>query len=147
MRAGPRSGRVRVVSMRQTGSQLVAVVDDDTSVRTAIRSLLRSLTFSVVVFASADELLSSGRLDEIGCLILDVRMPGKTGIELQRELLATGRACPIVFISAHDEDTARREALARGAIAFLRKPFAEEALVGAVRSALGGKGGGSGVTP
>ncbi len=131
------------MSMRQTGSELVAVVDDDASLRTAIRSLLRSLAFRVVVFASADELLSSDHLDAIGCLIVDVRMPGKTGIELQRQLLAAGRRCPMVFISAHDDETARREALARGAIAFLRKPFTEEALVNAVRSALAGRGEGS----
>lgn len=115
---------------------LISVVDDDESMREALESLLRSAGFDVEVFASAPQLLSSSRLSAVECLIVDVRMPGMTGLQLQRELAATGSRIPIVFITAHGDDAARAEALRGGAAAFLRKPFSEQALLNAVQAAL-----------
>jgi FixJ family two-component response regulator len=115
---------------------IVGIVDDDESVRMAIRSLLRSLGFTVEMFSSAEDLLGSVRLDDIACLIVDVRLPGMSGVDLQRQLLAAQRKLPVIFISAHDDPAAQRQAVARGALAFLRKPFSEHALLDAIRSGL-----------
>jgi FixJ family two-component response regulator len=116
--------------------RVIGVVDDDEPVRIAIGSLLRSLGFKVEMFGSAEDLLKSPRLDDIACLIIDVRLPGMSGLDLQRQLLAAKRELPMIFISAHDDPVARRQALTAGALAFLRKPFSEEALIDAVRSEL-----------
>jgi FixJ family two-component response regulator len=116
--------------------RVVAVIDDDQSVRGAIRSLLRSLGFRVETFASAEDFLDA-RPAGIGCLILDLRLSGMSGLDLQQRLAVTGDAPPIVFISAHADQVARQQALAAGAIAFLCKPFAEAALIDAVRRAFG----------
>ena len=115
---------------------IVGIVDDDESVRMAIRSLLRSLGFTVEMFSSAEDLLGSVRLDDIACLIVDVRLPGMSGVDLQRQLLAAQRKLPMIFISAHEDPGAQRQAVARGALAFLRKPFSEHALLDAIRSGL-----------
>ena len=120
---------------------IIGVIDDDESVRMGIRSLLRSLGFQVETFGSAEGLLAFARLDDIGCLIVDVQLPGMSGLDLQRQLAATKRDLPLTFISAHDDPAARRQALAAGAFAFLRKPFSENALIDAVRAALGRAGG------
>ena len=122
--------------------RVIGIVDDDESVRMAIRSLLRSFGFKVEMFGSAEELLGSARLDDIACLIVDVRIPGMSGLDLQRRILATNREFPMIFISAHDDPVARRQAVAAGALAFLRKPFSEKALIDAVRSGLARAGGG-----
>jgi FixJ family two-component response regulator len=111
-------------------------VDDDEAMRQALEMLLESAGFEVEVFASAQQLLSSNRLSEVECLIADVRMPGMTGLQLQRELAATGARIPIVFITAHGDDRARAQALRGGAAAFLLKPFSEQALLDAVQAAL-----------
>src|SRR2546426_2210492 len=121
---------------------IVGIVDDDESVRMAIRSLLRSLGFKVETFGSAEDLLGSARLDDIACLIVDLRLPGMSGVDLQRQLLAAKRELPLIFISAHDDPVAGRQAVAAGALAFLRKPFSEKALIDAVRSGLARAGGG-----
>jgi FixJ family two-component response regulator len=116
--------------------QVVAVVDDDESVRDALSSLLRSLGYAVAVFASAEEFLASPRRGNTGCLIADVRMPGMSGLELQQRLGSNDRRIPTVIITAHADHDAERRAVAAGAVAFLRKPFQELALIDAVRSAL-----------
>jgi CheY-like chemotaxis protein len=121
---------------RSSRRALISVVDDDESVREAVDSLLRSAGFEVAVFASAEQLLSWNRLHEVQCLILDVRMPGMTGLELQRRLAAGNSRIPIIFITAHGDEAAKGQALRAGAAAFLRKPFNEQALLTAVRSAL-----------
>jgi FixJ family two-component response regulator len=129
--------------MEQTsGEPIIAVVDDDESVRMAVRSLLRSLGFRVETFGSAEDFLGSARLENIAFLIVDVRLPAMSGLTLQCQLTAAGDAPPMVFISAYDDPGARRQALAAGALAFLRKPFSDNALIGAVRSALARAGGG-----
>jgi FixJ family two-component response regulator len=130
------------MSTTSSDERIIGVVDDNESVRMAIRSLLRSLGFQVEVFGSAEGLLGSARLDDIACLIVDVGLPGMSGLDLQRQLVAAQRQLPMIFISAHDDPVARRQALAAGALAFLRKPFSEKALIDAVRSALAPAGGG-----
>jgi FixJ family two-component response regulator len=106
-------------------------------VRTAIRSLLRSLGYRVEQFASAKEFLRFADIAGAGCVVLDVRMPGMTGLDLRQALLAVGRRLPTIFVTAHHDVAARRRAVGAGAFAYLQKPFAEEALVAAVRAALG----------
>src|SRR5262245_36398852 len=102
-----------------TNERTIGVVDDDVSVRVAIRSLLRSLGLPVETFASAEDLLAYARLGDVVCLIVDVRLPGMSGLDLQRRLAARGSGPPLVFISAHDDPVDRRQALAGGALAFL----------------------------
>src|SRR2546429_9535254 len=111
--------------------RVVAVIDDDQSVRGAIRSLLRSLGFRVETFASAEDFLDA-RPAGIGCLILDVRLSGMSGLDLQQRLAVTGDAPPIVFISAHADQAARQQALAPGANAFLPQPVSDAGAIHAV---------------
>jgi FixJ family two-component response regulator len=118
---------------------VISVVDDDNSVRDSVGGLLRSVSFGVLVFASAEEFLSSDRLREIDCLILDVRMPGMSGFELQSRLVASHPEMPVIFITAHGDEQLRSRALKGGAVDFLLKPFSEEALLTAVQVALGAK--------
>lgn len=128
--------------MKQTSNEpIIAIVDDDASVRAAIRSLLRSVGFRAETFVSAEDLLGSALLGDLACLIVDVRLPGMSGLDLQRRLASVGSESPLVFISAHDDPLDRKQAFDAGAFAFLRKPFAENALIDAVRSALGPAGG------
>jgi len=116
---------------------LVAIVDDDESVRESLRGLIRSLGLCVETFASAEEFANSEQLGKTDCLILDVRMPGMSGLELQRELAASKRDIPIIFITAHGSDEgACARALRDGAVAYLSKPFSEDALLEAVNAAL-----------
>ena len=115
---------------------LISVVDDDDSVRESLRGLIRSVGFAVQVFASAEEFLNSDHLRNTDCLILDVRMPGMNGLELQRQLAATDRKIPVIFITAHGDDEVRSRALNGGAVDYLLKPFSEEALLNAIDAAL-----------
>ena len=112
-------------------------MDDDESVREAIKSLMDSMGFGTEVFSSAQDFLNSGRLHDTACLIVDMRMPGMSGLELQSRLNATEFRVPIVFISAHVDDWARSRALDGGAVDFLKKPFSEDALLRAVTASLG----------
>ena len=115
---------------------LIAIVDDDESIREAIQSLLRSVGFRAKTFASAEQFLQSDQIETTACLILDVRMPGMSGLELQRRLMATQCRIPIVFVTAHGDEEARSRALQEGAVEFLLKPFSEEALLNAIQVAL-----------
>ena len=115
---------------------LISVVDDDDSVRESLQCLIRSFGFPVEAFASAEEFLTSDHLRDTRCLILDVRMRGMNGIELQRRLLASHREIPVIFITAHGDETARSQALKNGAVDYLLKPFREEALLQAIHAAL-----------
>jgi FixJ family two-component response regulator len=121
---------------------LISVVDDDYSVRESIQSLMRSVGFAVKVFGSAEAFLDWNHLQDTDCLILDVRLSGMSGIELQRHLMASHYEVPIIFITAHaSEEEVRSLALRNGAVAYLAKPLSEEALLNAVQSALnGGRG-------
>ena len=115
---------------------LISVVDDDDSVRESLRGLLRSVTFGVEVFASAEEFLSSDRLRETDCLILDVRMPGMSGLELHRRLVSSHPCMPVIFITAHGDEELRSRVLRSGAVDYLLKPFSDDALLNAVQTAL-----------
>jgi FixJ family two-component response regulator len=118
--------------------RLLSVVDDDESVRESLPDFLRSFGHEVRSYASAEEFLQCSQgLARTGCLILDVAMPGMSGPELQLELTKQGRNIPIVFITANADTVLSRQVLARGAVAFLSKPFSECALMGAVAAALG----------
>jgi FixJ family two-component response regulator len=120
-------------------SPLISVVDDDDSVRESLGGLIRSVGFSVKVFASAEEFLNSDHLRNTDCLILDVRMPGMNGLELQRQLAASYCKIPIIFITAHGDEEVRSRALNGGAVDYLLKPFSEEALLNAIDAALKSK--------
>lgn len=115
---------------------VISIVDDDESVRTALKSLIDSVGFRAEVFGSGEEFLKSPVVSQTDCLIADVRMPGMTGLELQERLNAAGASVPIVFISAHDDKEARARGLRAGAIDFLQKPFSEESLLGAISAGL-----------
>lgn len=116
---------------------LVSVVDDDESVRESLPDLLRELGFAVEAFAAAEEFLASEHIGRTRCLVLDVAMPGMSGPELQEELAQRGRAIPIVFITARQDESIRPRVLAAGAVACLFKPFSDTALLDAVNAALG----------
>ena len=116
---------------------LVAVVDDDVSVRESLESLIRSVGMAVKVFASAEEFLNSNGQNKPDCLILDVRMPGMSGIELHHYLMATNRKVPVIFITAHGtDDRARSEAASDYTVAYLTKPFSEDELLDSVHAGL-----------
>jgi FixJ family two-component response regulator len=115
---------------------LISVVDDDASVREGLSRLLSSVGFSVNTFSSAEAYLNSEPPRRADCLILDVRMPGQSGIELQRELMANHSEIPVVFITAHEEQTVHVQALEGRARAVLIKPFSEEVLLNAIDQAL-----------
>ena len=116
---------------------LVSVVDDDSSVRTALDRLMRSVRMNVNLFASAEEFLNSTHTRKADCLILDVRLPGMSGVELHRHLLARQYGVPVIFITAHGSDEAARlEAASDWTVAYFTKPFSGDELLDAVATAL-----------
>lgn len=115
---------------------LVSVVDDDESVRESLPDLLRQFGFDVEAFSSAEAFLASDVMSETSCLLLDIVMPGMSGLDLQQELTLRRQKIPIVFITAHGDSTVCPRLLARGAAACLFKPFSEMALLDAVEAAL-----------
>ena len=121
---------------KTVGEPLVSIVDDDVSVRRSTRRLLLSSGLRAEAFASAEDFLQSGRVAETACLLLDVRMPGMDGLELQRRLSETDRMIPIIFLSARASEEEERRALRAGAAEFLRKPVSKEALLNAIRAVL-----------
>lgn len=116
--------------------KLVSVIDDDEFVREALPDLLRSFGLEAQPFSSAAEFLASQSLGRTGCLILDVTMPGMTGPELQLELARRKHDIPIVFITANSDDDLGPKVMRRGAVAYLKKPFSETAMIEAVNAAL-----------
>lgn len=116
---------------------LVSVVDDDESVRESLPDLLREFGFEAQAFASAEEFLESERVGETRCLILDVAMPGMSGPDLQLELTRRQHTIPIIFITAHRDESVRLRVLEHGAVQYLFKPFSDTALLAALNSALG----------
>lgn len=119
--------------------ELISIVDDDESIRRTTTLLVESLGFRAAGFESAELFLKSGQLRETSCLIVDVRMPGMSGLQLQSHLAARGCTIPIIFITAHDDQGCRQQALQAGAVAFLGKPFTDEILLQTIRSALRGQ--------
>jgi FixJ family two-component response regulator len=126
-----------------SAASLISIVDDDDSLRNSLNNLIRSVGFGVQGFSSAEAFLKSNQLHDTACLILDVRMPGMSGLELQRQLVTTNCGVPIIFITSHVDDNARTRALEAGAVDFLYKPFREEALLNAIHEALKSKGDGT----
>jgi FixJ family two-component response regulator len=117
-------------------SNMVAIVDDDDLMRSALEGLLKSVGLPAQAFASAEEFLKSGQQRQAGCLISDIRMPGMSGLELQAHLNAERCKIPIIFITAHGDEKMRMQALRAGAVEFMAKPFDDEALLESVRAAL-----------
>jgi FixJ family two-component response regulator len=118
---------------------LISIVDDDESIREATKGLVRSLGYLAATFASAEEFLSSGHVNETSCLITDVQMPGLSGVELQRRLIAQGRLMPTIFVTAFPDDRTRTRVLTAGAIGYLSKPYDEESLIACLDTALSGE--------
>jgi FixJ family two-component response regulator len=115
---------------------LVAIVDDDASVRATTDSLLRSLGYTVHTFASAEEFLQSDRLNDLSCVITDVQMPGMSGVELQDHLRTQGYRVPFIFFTAFPDEKIRAQALASGAICYLTKPFDGDSLIQCLHAGL-----------
>ena len=115
---------------------LISIIDDDESVRRTTIRLIESFGFRAAAFESAERFLSSLHLNDASCLIVDVRMPGMNGLQLQSQLAAAGCRIPIIFITSYDDKESRRRAMQAGAVAFLGKPFTDEQLLQWIRSAL-----------
>jgi FixJ family two-component response regulator len=122
------------VQLMSLGRRLITVIDDDPAMLKAVERLLRVKGFEVETFASAEAFLQE--TTRSACLVLDVHLVGISGIELQRHLVASGRAIPIIFITAGDDDAIRTAAAQAGCVAFLHKPFLAEALVCAIDTAI-----------
>ena len=115
---------------------LITIVDDDQSVGEAIANLLRAAGFSARPYRSAEDFLQSTRLRRTACLIVDLRMPGMTGLELHRRLMQSDRPIPTVLITAHADQSVRAQALEAGVVCYLTKPFHEDDLLGCIAQAL-----------
>jgi FixJ family two-component response regulator len=127
----PRQGKAALSTL-----PLVAIIDDDASVRVTTDSLVRSLGYIVHTFASAEEFLRSNRLDDLSCVIADVQMPGMSGVELQAHLLTQGYRVPFIFFTAFPDERIRGQALGAGAICYLTKPFDADSLIQGLQAAL-----------
>ncbi|HYL13372.1 MAG TPA: response regulator [Terriglobales bacterium] len=119
-----------------TERPLLSVVDDDESVRESLPDLLREFGFAARAFSSAEEFLASDSVGQTKCLILDVAMPGMTGLDLQQELRRRGQKVPVIFITAQKDEAIREQALKQGAVSFLYKPFSDTALLEALNAAV-----------
>jgi FixJ family two-component response regulator len=118
---------------------VVSVVDDDSLLRDSIARLLRAYGFQVNAFASGEEFWASGAFDQTGCLVLDLRMPGMSGFELQSKLTTSHPEIPVIFITAYEEEGLRIQALRQGVSALLIKPFTDQELLNAINQALAKK--------
>jgi len=114
----------------------ISIIDDDESIRRTTSRLIESFGFRAAAFESAETFLSSGHLNDTSCLIVDVRMPGMNGLQLQSQLAAADCRIPIIFITAYEDKESHRRAMQAGAVAFLAKPFTDEQLLQLIRSAL-----------
>ena|ERR1700757_3114196 len=121
--------RLKIEDQRLQHRPIISIIDDDDSMRGALKSLVTSLGFKAYTFASAEQFLDSPRLNDTSCLITDLQMPGLTGIELQQSLLAQDRHIPIIFVTAFPEERMRARAMEAGALGFLGKPFDSSTLV------------------
>jgi FixJ family two-component response regulator len=119
----------------QENTKVVAIVDDDESVRNALQGLMKVAGYRARVFASAEDFLNSGEQEHIACLIADIRLPGMSGLDLQSQLNTDHHNIPIIFITAHGDEKMRMQALRAGAVEFLTKPFDDIALLEQVRAA------------
>ena len=124
-------------------SPLIAIVDDEEATCDALTSLLRSVGWRAESFTSAEAFLQSGQVHTTACLLLDVRLPGSSGLELQQQLRSSQARIPIIFITAHGNEAMRAQALQAGAVAFFTKPFHDTALLEAIHTALAPDSGGT----
>ena len=115
---------------------IVYVIDDDPSMRNAIEDLLQSVGLGIRVFPSAQEFLKAARPDAPGCIVLDVRLPGQSGLDFQRQISGTAMELPIVFITGHGDVPMSVRAMKSGAVEFLTKPFRDQELIDAIHAAL-----------
>jgi FixJ family two-component response regulator len=115
---------------------LIAIVDDEESVRDATKSLVRSLGYHTSTFGSANDFLKSEQVHDTSCLITDVQMPGLSGLDLQDRLIARGHCIPIIFMTGYPNDRVRARAMKAGAVCFLNKPFSEDHFIGCIEKAL-----------
>jgi FixJ family two-component response regulator len=122
----------------KNSSQLIAIVDDDRSVQSALKDLMESAGLSARCFRSAEEFLESDERNQAACLVTDIRMPGMSGLDLQAKLKAEGSRVPIIFITAHSDAKLKMRAMDAGAVEFLSKPFDDEVLLEKTRFALRG---------
>jgi len=120
----------------QGNTKLIAIVDDDDLMRSALQGLLKAVGLPALAFASAEDFLKSGQHHHTACLIADIRMPGMSGLELQAKLNAERCRIPTIFITAHGDAKMRMQALRAGAVEFMAKPFDDEVLLESVRAAL-----------
>jgi FixJ family two-component response regulator len=120
----------------EESKQLIAIVDDDESVRAALQGIMKVVGFHAQTFDSAEDFLRSGQQHQTACLITDIRMPGMSGLDLQAKLNADNCRIPTIFITAHGDSKLRVQALRAGAVEFLAKPFDDEVLLETVRAAL-----------
>ena len=137
--AKSRDGRlflIRSLGPKLASKAVIAIVDDDYSVREALTSLVRSLGYVAMAFECAEDLLKSRRRRSVSCVIADVQMPGMTGFALYDRLVASGEPIPTILITAFPDDRSRERALQAGVICYLAKPFSEEELLGCIRSTL-----------
>ena len=121
--------------MSQANPQ-ISVIDDDESMREAMRGLMKSLGYTAQTFASAEEFLGSCQVPRTSCLIADIHMRGMTGLELHRHLVASGKTIPTILITAYPDDTVRKRALEDGVVCYLSKPFDANDLLACIRSSL-----------
>ena len=128
-----RTGRARTIAKM---APRVLVVDDDPSIQQAVKRLLRVRGFDAEVFGSGEELLAHADVHDALCAVLDIHLPGISGIELRRELAAAEASLPVIFMTANDSDATRRCAMAAGCVAYLSKPFSAQTLAGALDAAL-----------
>ena len=126
----------RPVATLDSKTRIVAIVDDDESVRIALQGMMKSVGLPAQALASAEDFLNSGLLHQTACLIADIRMPGMSGLDLQAKLNAEHCRIPTIFITAHGDAKMRLQALRAGAVEFLAKPFDDEVLLENVRAAL-----------
>jgi FixJ family two-component response regulator len=126
----------------QNNQPLIAIVDDDESVREATKGLMRSMGLTAEAFACGEEFLRSPHLNRTACLVADIHMPGMSGLDLHRHLSARNKTIPTILITAYPNDSVRARALSAGVICYLAKPFSEDDLIKCIRSALADAGDG-----
>jgi FixJ family two-component response regulator len=130
------SRRFRAEDKQLQNVPIISIIDDDESIRLAVKSLVRSLGLMAYTFASAEDFLQSPQLADTACLITDVQLPGMNGLKLQSLVLAQRRGMPIIFVTAFPEERIRGRALEAGAVGFLSKPFDGQTLIALVEGAL-----------
>jgi FixJ family two-component response regulator len=123
-----------------TNQRLIAIVDDDESVREATKDLMRSMGLAVEAFACGEDFLRSPHLSRTACLVADINMPGMSGLDLHRHLSARNKSIPTILVTAYPNDSVRVRALSAGVICYLEKPFSEDDLINGIRSAFADAG-------